>query len=82
MKVFLALSDSARRWPRRPAIIDGAGTLDYQSLWREVDALRVQLDRLGVRDGQGVGVLARNGRAFVISALAVVAAAVVGGIRR
>ena len=35
-----------------------------------MDALRLQLDRLGVRAGQGVGVRARNGRAFVIGALA------------
>ncbi len=44
--------------------------LDYQSLWREIEALRVELARLEVREGQGVGVRARNGRAFVIGALA------------
>ncbi|HEY5909105.1 MAG TPA: AMP-binding protein [Verrucomicrobiae bacterium] len=71
MNVFSTLSDSARRWPKRPAVIDGAGTLDYQSLWREVEALRAQLDGLGLREGQGVGVLAANGRAFIISMLAV-----------
>jgi len=70
MNVFEALSHAAKQWPDRIAIIDGGGSLDYQSLWREVEALRVQLDRLGVREGQGVGVRARNGRAFVIGALA------------
>jgi acyl-coenzyme A synthetase/AMP-(fatty) acid ligase len=70
MNVFETLSRSARQWPGRIAIIDAGGSLDYQSLWREVEALRVQLDRLGVREGQGVGVRARNGRAFVIGALA------------
>lgn len=70
MNVFETLATSARQWPGRPAIIDGTGTLDYQSLWREVEALRLQLDRVGVREGQGVGVLARNGRAFIIGALA------------
>ena len=70
MNVFETLSHSARQWPERIAIIDAGGSLDYQSLWREVGALRVQLDRLGVREGQGVGVRARNGRAFVIGALA------------
>ncbi|HEX7569641.1 MAG TPA: AMP-binding protein, partial [Verrucomicrobiae bacterium] len=70
MNVFDTLARSARQWPDRTAIIDAAGSLDYQSLWREVEALRVQLDRLGVRGGQGVGVRARNGRAFVIGALA------------
>src|SRR5208283_201550 len=70
MNVFDTLARSARQWPGRTAIIDAAGPLDYQSLWREVEALRVQLDRLGVGEGQGVGVRARNGRAFVIGALA------------
>jgi len=68
--VFETLSHAARQWPERPAIVEAAGTLDYRSLWREIEALRVQLDRRGVRHGQGVGVLARNGRAFVIAALA------------
>jgi len=70
MNVFETLAHSARQWPDRIAIIDAGGALDYQSLWREVEALRVQLGRLGLREGQGVGVRARNGRAFVIGALA------------
>jgi len=70
MNVFETLSQAARQWPARPAVIDGVGQLDYRSLWREIQALRIQLDRHGVRDGQGVGVLARNGRAFIIGALA------------
>ena len=70
MNVFQTLTASARRWPERTAIIDAGGALDYQTLWREVEALRVQLDRLGEKPGQGIGVRARNGRAFVIGALA------------
>ncbi len=70
MNVFDTLSHSAKQWPDRIAIIDAGGSLDYQSLWREVEALRVQLGHLGLREGQGVGVRARNGRAFVIGALA------------
>jgi acyl-CoA synthetase (AMP-forming)/AMP-acid ligase II len=70
MNVFDTLAQSARQWPERIAIIDAGGALDYRSLWREVEALRGQLERLGVREGQGMGVRARNGRAFVIGALA------------
>ena len=70
MNVFETLAASARQWPERTAIIDAGGALTYEALWREVEALRVQLDRLGVKLGQGVGVRARNGRAFVIGALA------------
>jgi acyl-CoA synthetase (AMP-forming)/AMP-acid ligase II len=70
MNVFETLARSARQWPDHVAIIDAGGPLNYRSLWQEVEALRGQLDRLGVRGGQGVGVRARNGRAFVIGALA------------
>ena len=70
MNVFDTLAQSARQWPDRIAIIDAVGTLDYRSLWGEVEALRVQLDKLGVREGQGVGIRARNGRPFIIGGLA------------
>ena len=70
MNVFESLAQAARQWPGRLAIIDAAGSLDYQSLWREIESLRAQLARLDVRQGLGVGVRARNGRAFVIGALA------------
>ena len=70
MNVFDTLAQSARQWPDRIAIIDAAGSLDYRTLWREVEALRAQLDKLDVREGQGVGIRARNGRAFIIGGLA------------
>jgi acyl-CoA synthetase (AMP-forming)/AMP-acid ligase II len=70
MNVFETLARSAQKWADRIAIIDAAGPMDYRSLWREVEALRVQLDSLGARPGQGVGIRARNGRAFVIGGLA------------
>lgn len=70
MNVFEKLAQSASQWPEHIAIIDAGGPLDYRSLWREVEALRFQLDRLGLRAGQGVGIRARNGRAFVIGGLA------------
>ena len=47
MNVFDTLSQAARQWPDRPAIIDAAGSLDYQSLWREIEALRAQLRPVG-----------------------------------
>jgi long-chain acyl-CoA synthetase len=70
MNVFETLAQSARQWPDRIAIIDAGGSMDYRALWREVEALRVQLATLGVREGQGVGIRARNGRAFIIGGLA------------
>jgi len=70
MKVYDTLSTAARQWPERTAIIDAAGAVDYGTLWKEIEALRLQLRGLQLKPGQGVGVRARNGRAFVIAALA------------
>lgn len=70
MNVFETLAQSARQWGERTAIVDASGAMSYESLWREVEALRAQLGSLGVRAGQGIGVRARNGRGFVIGALA------------
>jgi long-chain acyl-CoA synthetase len=70
MNVYDTLSHAARQWPNRIAIIDAAGSMDYQTLWREIEAVRSQLAALRVRDAQGIGMQGRNGRAFVIGALA------------
>ena len=70
MNVFDTLAHAARQWPNQIAIIDAAGPMDYQSLWREIEVVRGQLAALGVKEGQGVGMQGRNGRAFVIGALA------------
>jgi len=66
MNVYGLLERSATQWPRRPAIIDEYGALDYQTLLGDVEDVRRQLRGLGLAPGQGVGVMARNGRAFVI----------------
>jgi acyl-CoA synthetase (AMP-forming)/AMP-acid ligase II len=70
MNVYDTLREAARQWPERTAMIDAAGPLDYQTLWREIEELRGQLARLGVSPGLGVGMQGRNGRAFVIGAMA------------
>jgi len=70
MNVFDELARNARQWPTRPAIVMNRHALDYQSLWREIEALRFQLDRLGVHHGQGIGILMRNRHHFIIAAMA------------
>ncbi len=70
MNVYETLSHAARQWPTRIALIDAEGSLDYQSLWAQIEVVRAELTRLGVGNAQGVGMQGRNGRAFVIGALA------------
>lgn len=69
VSLYDELARSARAWPERPAVVEGDAVTTYRALWREVEAMRTQLAGLGVADGQGVGVLARNGRALVVAAL-------------
>jgi long-chain acyl-CoA synthetase len=70
MNVYDTLSHAARQWPDRIAIIDADGPLDFQSLWRQIEVVRGELAGLGVGHAQGVGMQGRNGRAFIVGALA------------
>jgi acyl-CoA synthetase (AMP-forming)/AMP-acid ligase II len=72
---YTLLAVAAARWPNRAAIIDDDGILSYRELQSETEALARQLLGNGVRPGQAVGILCRNGRGFVE---AVFAAALVG----
>jgi acyl-CoA synthetase (AMP-forming)/AMP-acid ligase II len=69
------LGMAAARWPDRDAIVDDDGAISYRELQSRVESLATELQRRGVRSGQAVGVLCRNGRGFVT---AVFAAAMVG----
>jgi len=66
MNVHELIEQSAARWPRRTALVDEQGELDYQTLAEGVADVRRQLLALGVEPGQGVGVMGRNGRAFIL----------------
>jgi acyl-CoA synthetase (AMP-forming)/AMP-acid ligase II len=69
------LEISAARWPDRAALIDDEGAISYRELRSQTEAFADELRRRGVGSGHAVGVLCRNGRAFVE---AVFAAALVG----
>jgi fatty-acyl-CoA synthase len=55
----------AARHPRRPAVIDDAGVLTWRDIDRRTDRIAGELRARGVREGDAVGLLARNGRGFV-----------------
>ncbi|OBK19707.1 AMP-binding protein [Mycobacterium asiaticum] len=73
--LFTVLAVSAARWPDRTAIIDDDGALRYHELQALTESLAGELLEAGVRAGQPVGVMCRNGRNFVA---AVFATALVG----
>ena len=58
---------NARRAPNRPAIIDDEGSITNTELNDAVNAVANGLLAMGVRGGDGVGILARNHRWFSIA---------------
>ncbi|HEU0102737.1 MAG TPA: AMP-binding protein [Mycobacteriales bacterium] len=60
----------AARHPDRLALVDDEGPLTFRTLDRRTDRMAGELRALGVREGDAVGLLARNGRGFVESEVA------------
>jgi acyl-CoA synthetase (AMP-forming)/AMP-acid ligase II len=69
------LGMGAARWPNRTAVIDDEGDISYRELLLCTQSLADELQLRGSGPGHAVGVLCRNGRAFVA---AVFAGAMVG----
>jgi fatty-acyl-CoA synthase len=61
---------AAARYPHAEAIIDDAGSLTYDELWRRSQALAAALRDAGAAEGTVVGVMCRNHRGFVVNCVA------------
>jgi len=61
----------AIRFPERTGLIDELGDLTFREIDERSNALADELARLGVNEGDGVALLARNHRGFVDAALAI-----------
>ena len=72
LPVYEILREAAQKWPDNQAVYDDFGTISFQQLFTETEELRVQLMRLGITKGMGIGVMAGNGRNFVIGIFAAV----------
>ncbi len=70
--VYTILKESAQKWPDMPAVYDEFGMLTFQQLYNETEKLRLQLIELGICEGMGVAVMARNSRNFIIGIFAVI----------
>lgn len=64
------LAVAAERWPDHPAIIEAHQTVSYRQLHERMLQLQRHLQRAGVGNGQGLGIMAGNGSAFVAAMLA------------
>lgn len=70
--VYTVLREAAEKWPNAPAVFDEFGTLSFRELYEEAEALKVQLLELGIHQGMGIGVMARNSRNFITGIFAVI----------
>lgn len=61
---------SAIRHPRRIAVVDDRGAIDYATLESRTNAIARGLTSLGVKSGDSVGILCRNHRGFIEATLA------------
>jgi acyl-CoA synthetase (AMP-forming)/AMP-acid ligase II len=55
----------AARHPNRVALIDDEGSLTFREIDQRTDRLAIELTAAGIKVGDPVGLLARNGRGFV-----------------
>ena len=72
LPVYEILKEAAQQWPHNPAVYDDHGTLSFHQLFTEAEELRLQLMTLGMKEGMGIGVMAANGRNFIIGIFAAV----------
>jgi fatty-acyl-CoA synthase len=64
------VATAAIEHPHEIAILDERGALSWERLHRRSNALADSLARLGIGDGDGIGIMCRNHRGFVEATLA------------
>jgi long-chain acyl-CoA synthetase len=72
LPVYEILRAAAQKWPDNPAVYDDHGMISFQQLYNETEELRTHLVNLGIKEGMGIGVMAGNGRNFIIGIFAAV----------
>lgn len=72
LPVYKILKEAAEKWPDNPAVHDELGTISFLELFTEAEILRTELIRLGIKSGMGIGMMAGNGRQFIIGIFAAV----------
>ena len=70
--VYEILRTAAQQWPHNIAVHDEHGSMSFQELFIEAEELRKQLAGMGIKEGMGIGVMAANGRNFIIAIFAAV----------
>ncbi|MCV7204617.1 acyl-CoA synthetase [Mycolicibacterium peregrinum] len=70
MGVTSGFAASAQRCPNRPGLVDELGTLTWQQVDQQADALAAGLQAMPGGEPKVLGIMARNHRGFVLSLIA------------
>ncbi|MDH6195899.1 acyl-CoA synthetase (AMP-forming)/AMP-acid ligase II [Mycobacterium frederiksbergense] len=70
MSVTSGFAAAAQRCPNRPGLVDELGTLTWQQIDQQADALAAGLQALPGGEPKVLGIMARNHRGFVLSLIA------------
>ena len=70
MSITSGFAASAQRCPNRPGLVDELGTLTWQQVDQQADALAAGLQALPGGEPKVLGIMARNHRGFVLSLIA------------
>jgi acyl-CoA synthetase (AMP-forming)/AMP-acid ligase II len=66
----LGITTAAIHHPDEIALIDERGSLTFEQLQRRTNALARAFERMGIGDGDGIGIMCRNHRGFIEATLA------------
>lgn len=66
LNVYQTLVASSTIWPHNIAVVDEFGTLTFSELYKQTEKLKENLIDYGVQSGQGIGLLIKNNRYFLI----------------
>lgn len=72
LPVYEILREAAQQWPNNPAVYDEHGMISFNQLFIETEELRDHLEKMGIKEGMCVGVMAANGRNFIIGLFAAI----------
>lgn len=69
---YSVLIEAKNKWPNKFAIHDELGSMTFLELFNEVESLKNKLSKSGLGRSKAAGVMAKNGRNFIVGIFAVI----------
>ncbi len=66
LNVYYTLIATSATWPDNIAVVDEFGVITFAELYQQTEQLKIKLTNQGIKSGQGIGLLIKNNRYFLI----------------